>query len=69
MQKRIADLILKETGINYHPNFIHVLTASLQISYQKTALRPKERNEEKRAQFVDVTFLEVKKGHSKTEQP
>jgi len=68
-QKRIAALILKETGINYHPNFIRVLMASMQISYQKPALQPRERNEEKRAHFTDVTFPEVKKGHSKAEQP
>jgi transposase len=60
-QKRIAALVLQETGISYHPNFMRVLMASLQISYQKPVLRPKQQSAAKIAEFVEVTFPEVKK--------
>lgn len=68
-QKRIADLVLKETGISYHPNFMRVLMASMEISYQKPSLRPKERSEIKVSQFIEETFPDVKKKPSKKEGP
>ena len=60
-QKRIAELVLQETGVSYHPNFIRVLMAAMDITYQKPSLRPKQQSATKIAEFVDTTFPEVKK--------
>lgn len=68
-QKRIAALIKSLTDVDYHPNFIRVLMASLDISYQKPELRAKERSEAKVAQFLEESWPMAKKGLSKDEQP
>ncbi|MDR3709102.1 MAG: winged helix-turn-helix domain-containing protein [Capsulimonadaceae bacterium] len=67
-QRRIADLISKLTGVDYHPNFIRVLMASMDISYQKPALRTKQRNEKAVKEFLDETWAAAKRGLSKTER-
>lgn len=68
-QKRIAVLIKHLTGVDYHPNFIRVLMASMGISYQKPELRAKERNEAKVAEFLEESWPIAKKRLSKDEQP
>lgn len=62
-QRRIADLILKLTGVSYHPVGIRVLMASMNISYQKPALRTRQKSEKKKADFLEQTWVDVKKGN------
>ena len=61
-QKRIAELIVKLTGIQYHPYGIRVLMSSMDISYQKPALRTRQKSEKKKAEFLEQTWVAVKKG-------
>jgi transposase len=61
-QKRIADLIVKLTGIPYHPSGIRVLMASMDISYQKPALRTRQKSDAKKADFLEYTWVAAKRG-------
>lgn len=62
-QRRIADLILRLTGVSYHPNAIRVVMASMNISYQKPTLRTKQKSEAKKADFLEKGWIEAKRGH------
>jgi transposase len=61
-QKLIARLIEEQTGVQYHPCYIRVLMASIEISSQKPILRAKQRNEQAITAFKDEVFPEIKKG-------
>lgn len=61
-QKLIAQLIQQQTDIQYHPCYIRVLMASLEISSQKPILRAKQRNEQAITQFKDETFNHAVQG-------
>lgn len=65
-QRRIADLIVKLTGFHYHYCGIRDLMASMDISYQKPALRTRQKSDKKKAEFLEQTWVAVKKGNQES---
>ncbi len=57
----IARLIRDRFAVSYHPDHVGVMLRQLGYSYQKPALRPRERDPEKIQRWKDQTFPEIVK--------
>lgn len=58
---RVAHLINKITGVNYHSGHVWRILRQMGWSLQKPTLRAKERDEKKVHQWLDQTWVKVKK--------
>jgi transposase len=58
---RVAHLIKKLTGVNYHSGHVWRILHQMGWSLQKPTLRAKERDEEKVRQWLDQSWVKVKK--------
>ena len=58
---RIAGLIKKLTGVSYHPGHVWKILQRMGWSLQRPAVRARERDEQKVAQWKSQTWEEVKK--------
>ena len=58
---RIARLIKKLTGVSYHPGHVWKILQRMGWSLQRPAVRARERDEQKVAQWKSQTWEEVKK--------
>ena len=58
---RIARLIKKLTGSSYHPGHVWKILQRMGWSLQRPAVRARERDEQKVAQWKSQTWEEVKK--------
>jgi transposase len=59
--KRLAKVIMKLTGVSYHPGHVWKLMRKMGWSLQKPAKRAKERNEEKIAEWKEKRWPALKK--------
>ena len=60
---RIADLIEKVTGVEYHPNYVWHILKQMDWSCQKPELYPRQRNEDTISRWKYQTWPRIKKGH------
>ena len=58
---RVAALIKKVTGVDYHPAHVWKVLNKMGWSVQRPTLRARERNEQKVAEWVEGTWEAVKK--------
>jgi len=65
--ERIAGLILKVTGVSYHPNSVWELLRRLDWSCQRPHRLAKERNEEAIARWKSEEWPRIEKGHALVE--
>ena len=61
---RVADVIARETGVEYHPGHVWRVLRNLGWSLQKPARRAVERDEEAIQRWVKETWPAVKRGPS-----
>ncbi len=59
--RRVAELIEREFGVDYNPNYVGRLLHRLGLSWQKPRRRAKERDEARRAAWLRSTWVRVKK--------
>ncbi len=58
---RVAELIRREFGVQYHYNHVGKVLKRLGLSWQKPRRRAKERDEGRRAEWLRSTWARVKK--------
>ncbi len=58
---RVANLIRKLTGVNYHSGHVWRILRRMGWSLQKPSLRAKERDEDKVRQWTEQTWVKAKK--------
>jgi len=62
--KRVAEVILRVTGVSYHPAHVwYILRQGLKWSWQRPARQATERNDEAIQRWVKKRWPQLKKGH------
>jgi len=62
--KRVAEVILRVTGVSYHPAHVwYILRQGLKRSWQRPARQATERNDEAIQRWVKKRWPQLKKGH------
>jgi len=64
--RRLADLIRTRLGVAFHPNYLHEWLSKRGLSPQKPALRPRQRDDEEVAAWLDEDWPRIQKKPPRT---